>query len=131
MVKLSVVVPVYGCEESLRDLHARLGKAIEPLTDSYELVLVDDGTTDDSWSVLAELSRVDGRVRAYRLSRNYGQHAAITAGLSMCEGERVVVMDCDLEDPPEEIPRLWSKASEGYDIVFGRRKLRLCDELFS
>ncbi len=123
MVELSVVVPVYACEECLRDLHARLSKAIEPLTSSYELVFVEDRGDDQSWELLTELSRADPRVRCYRLSRNYGQQLAITAGLSLSKGERVVVMDCDLQDPPEEVPRLYAKASEGYDVVFGRRKL--------
>jgi len=124
MPKLSVVIPVYRCEECLRDLHARLGKAIEGLTDSYELILVEDGGDDGSWDLLMELSRADRRVRAVRLSRNYGQHAAITAGLSLSGGGHVVVMDCDLQDPPEEIPRLYAKANEGYDVVFGSRNLQ-------
>jgi glycosyltransferase involved in cell wall biosynthesis len=120
--ELSVVVPVYGCAGCLRDLHARLGPAIERATASYELIFVDDGSDDGSWELISELSRADPRVHGYRLSRNYGQHAAITAGLQKSSGGRVVVMDCDLQDPPEDIPRLYAKASEGYDIVFGRRR---------
>ena len=122
MTELSVVIPVYGCAGCLRDLHARLGPAVERITSSYELIFVDDASEDGSWDLLAELSRADPQVRAFRLSRNYGQHAAITAGLEKSRGNRVVVMDCDLQDPPEDIPRLYAKASEGYDVVFGKRR---------
>jgi dolichol-phosphate mannosyltransferase len=124
MVELSVVVPVYGCEECLRELHARLGAALEAVTDSYELVFVEDRGADGSWELLTELSRADGHVRAFRLSRNFGQHAAITAGLAQCNGRWAVVMDCDLQDPPEEIPRLYAKAQEGYDVVLTTRARR-------
>ena len=118
---LSVVVPVYKCAACLAELRRRLAAAIEPITPGYELVFVEDGGTDDSWDVLVELARAHPEVRAARLSRNYGQHAAITAGLAESRGRWVVVMDCDLQDPPEEIPRLWAKAQEGFDVVLARR----------
>ena len=121
---LSVVVPVYGCEGCLRRLHARLVAVLEELVDSFEIVFVDDRGPDNSWPVLCELADADPRVRALRLSRNFGQQAAITAGLSATRASWTVVMDCDLQDPPEVIPRLWAKAQEGYDIVFGRRQAR-------
>ncbi len=92
-------------------------RCVSEVTDSYELVLVDDRSVDDGWSVLQRLARADGRVRALRLSRNFGQDAAITAGLSEARGRRVVVMDCDLQEAPEDIPRLWAAADEGYDVV--------------
>jgi glycosyltransferase involved in cell wall biosynthesis len=118
---ISVVVPVYKCDECLRHLHERLVLSLTALTSDYELVFVDDRSPDDSWSTLTELAASDGHVRLVRLSRNFGQHAAITAGLEHASGDWVVVMDCDLQDPPEEIQRLYAKAQEGYDIVFARR----------
>jgi dolichol-phosphate mannosyltransferase len=120
-VELSVVVPVYGCETCLRELHRRLTESLAWTNGSYELVFVDDRGPDRSWPVLCELADADPHVRAFRLSRNFGQHAAITAGLSKSRGRWTVVMDCDLQDPPEEIGRLYAKATEGYDIVLARR----------
>ncbi len=116
-VELSVVIPVYACAGSLEALHDRLTRSVSELTDSYELVLVDDRSIDDGWSVLQRMARADGHVRAFRLSRNFGQHAAITAGLSEARGHWAVVMDCDLHEAPEDIPRLWTAAQEGYEIV--------------
>ncbi|MDQ6811548.1 MAG: glycosyltransferase family 2 protein [Actinomycetota bacterium] len=116
-VQLSVVVPVFACAGCLEALHERLTRSVSEIADSYELVLVDDRSRDDGWSVLQRLARTDGHVRALRLSRNFGQHAAITAGLSEARGRWVVVMDCDLQEAPEDIPRLWAAAREGYDVV--------------
>ena len=116
-VLLSVVVPVYGCADCLVALHARLTDSVRTITDRYELVFVDDRSVDDGWAVLVRLAREDPRVRAFRLSRNFGQDAAITAGLTQATGEWTVVMDCDLQEAPEDIPRLWAAAGEGYDIV--------------
>jgi polyisoprenyl-phosphate glycosyltransferase len=120
-VELSVVVPVYRCEGALRELHRRLTESLEWTDGSYEIVLIEDRGPDGSWEVLDELASIDPHVRAFRLSRNFGQHAAITAGLSRSRGRWVVVMDCDLQDPPEEIRRLYAKASEGYEVVLARR----------
>lgn len=124
-VEISVVVPVYGCRGCLAELHRRLCATLEPLTGEFEVVLVDDGSPDDSWQTLRQLTAVDSRVIALRLSRNFGQHAAITAGLAATRGRWVAVMDCDLQDPPEEIPRLYAKALEGYDVVLSRREERV------
>jgi glycosyltransferase involved in cell wall biosynthesis len=121
MVELSVVVPVYRCAECLADLHERLARTLETAVSSFEVVFVDDRSPDDSWKLLSKLAERDERVRAIRLSRNFGQHAAITAGLAESKGRWSVVMDCDLQDPPEEIPRLLEKARDGYEIVLSRR----------
>jgi glycosyltransferase involved in cell wall biosynthesis len=118
---LSVVVPVYGCQPCLRHLHERLTVALRSLEIGYEIVLVDDRAEDGSWSEIERLADLDTRVRGILLCRNFGQQAAITAGLHYARGAWVVVMDCDLQDPPEVIPQLYAKAMEGYDIVFGRR----------
>jgi dolichol-phosphate mannosyltransferase len=120
-VDLSVVIPTYGCASCLHTLHARLTETLEAMDVSYELVFVDDRATDGSWDVLSELASRDARVRAYRLSRNFGQHMAITSGIAQTVGRHIVVMDCDLQDPPEQIPPLYAKAHEGYDIVYARR----------
>jgi polyisoprenyl-phosphate glycosyltransferase len=116
-VQLSVVIPVYGCADCLTALHERLTRSVKQVTDRYELVLVDDRSVDEGWAVLRRLAREDPHIRAFRLSRNFGQDAAITAGLAQARGEWAVVMDCDLQEAPEEIPRLWAAAGEGYDIV--------------
>jgi glycosyltransferase involved in cell wall biosynthesis len=124
-VEISVVVPVYGCRECVRELHRRICASLEPVTGDFELVLVDDGSPDDVWPLIRELSDLDARVVGLRLSRNFGQHAAITAGLAASRGRWVAVMDCDLQDPPEELPRLYAKALEGYDVVLSRREERV------
>jgi len=122
--ELSVVVPVYGCEECLQHLHQRLTATLRTITSDYELVFIEDRGPDNSWQELRRLAAQDPHVRAFRLSRNFGQHAAITAGLAQSRGRWVVVMDCDLQEPPEEIANLYAKAQEGYDIVFAERRDR-------
>lgn len=118
---ISVVVPIYGCRACLEHLHDRLTATLAGLVPTYEIILVDDRSEDGAWPEIERLVELDPSVRGVRLSRNFGQHAAITAGLSQVRGHWVVVMDCDLQDPPEDIPRLYAKAVEGHDIVFGRR----------
>jgi polyisoprenyl-phosphate glycosyltransferase len=122
--ELSVVVPVYGCASCLPALHARLHASIEPIADRFELIFVDDRSTDGAWNKLVDIARRDPAVKAYRLSRNFGQHAAITAGLSRSSGRWTVVMDCDLQEAPEEIPRLYAATQEGYEIVRTVRRER-------
>ncbi|VEN73921.1 Glycosyltransferase [Candidatus Desulfarcum epimagneticum] len=120
-VHISVVTPVYGYELNLDTLYARLRDSLSNFTDDFEIIMVNDASPDNAWEVITELSGNDSRVRGINLSRNFGQHHAITAGLDHTRGEWVVVMDCDLQDQPEEIVKLYEKAREGYDIVFGRR----------
>ncbi|MGI8513003.1 MAG: glycosyltransferase family 2 protein [Solirubrobacteraceae bacterium] len=124
MTELSVVIPVYGCAPCLPALHRRLAATLDGLVESYEIVFVDDRSPDGAWATLEELAATHPEVRILRLSRNFGQHAAITAGLAESSGRWAVVMDCDLQDPPEAIPALWAKAQEGYDVVLSRRKRR-------
>lgn len=116
-VELSVVVPVYGCADCLIALHRRLTDSVRSITERYEFVFVDDRSLDGGWAVLERLASEDAHVRAFRLSRNFGQDAAITAGLTKAAGEWVVVMDCDLQEAPEDIPRMWAAAGGGYEIV--------------
>jgi dolichol-phosphate mannosyltransferase len=125
LLELSVVVPVYGCRDCLLELHRRLTEQLATITPDYEIILVDDRSPDASWAVLKTLSTSDPRVKAVRLSRNFGQHNAITAGLAASEGRWTIVMDCDLQDPPEEIPNLYEAAHHGgYDLVLARRRAR-------
>lgn len=118
---VSVVVPVYGCREALFELHRRLVESIGTITDSFEIVLVDDCDPQNSWEDIQKICAQDQRVVGIHFSRNFGQARAITCGLDHAKGDWVVVMDCDLQDPPEAIPRLYAKAQEGYDAVFVRR----------
>lgn len=118
---LSVVVPVYKAENCLDELYRRLSAALGGIDENFEIVLVEDCGGDNSWQKIAELAARDPRVRGIQFSRNFGQHYGITAGLDHCNGDWVVVMDCDLQDRPEEIPRLYAKAQEGYDVVLARR----------
>jgi polyisoprenyl-phosphate glycosyltransferase len=124
MTHLSIVSPVYRAENCIEELYLRLVASIEPITTDFEMVLVEDGGNDGSWERIAELARLDRRVKGLKLSKNYGQHCAITAGLEHASGDWIIVMDCDLQDRPEEIPRLYTKAQEGFDIVFARRNAR-------
>lgn len=124
MAHLSVVVPVYRGEHTLDELYRRLVAAIEPVTSDFELVLVEDCGGDRSWDKIVALAARDPRVKGLQFSRNFGQHYGITAGLDHCDGDWVVVMDCDLQDRPEEIPRLYAKAQEGYDVVLALRGRR-------
>jgi polyisoprenyl-phosphate glycosyltransferase len=117
-----VVIPVYRAERILPALCKRLTAALSTLTSAYEIVLIDDRSPDRCWEVLQEMARAYPNIIAIRLSRNFGQHYAITAGLDAADGEWTVIMDCDLQDQPEEIGRLFAKAQEGYDIVLARRR---------
>lgn len=121
---ISVVVPVYGSDEVLHELHQRTVVALEPITHNFEIILVNDASPDNAWLVIQELAAKDTRVRGLNLSRNFGQYAALTAGLQASRGEWIVVMDCDLQDQPEAIGAMYRKAQEGYFVVAGSRKVR-------
>ena len=115
---ISVISPIYKGEKMLDELVSRIEAAVETFTRDYEIILVNDCSPDDSWSKMKEICASDKKVKGINLSRNFGQHYAITAGLTESTGEWVVVLDCDLQDRPEEIPNLYKKAQEGYDTVF-------------
>ena len=121
---ISVVIPVYRAEDCLEQLYARLTASLESVTTRFEIILVEDAGGDRSWSIIQDLCRRDPRVAGVLLSRNFGQHYAITTGLDRCRGRWTVVMDCDLQDPPEGIPDLYRKAQEGFDIVLALRAKR-------
>lgn len=121
---LSIVSPVYKAEKIIPLLVERIENTVEKITTDYEIILVEDGGPDHSWSVIESLAQNKPKIKAIKLSRNFGQHPAIMAGLSQAKGEWMVVMDCDLQDQPEEIEKLYAKALEGYDIVLAKRKNR-------
>ena len=121
---ISVVIPVYKAEKMLDELYRRLRDALETVSPRFEIVLVEDCGGDRSWDVIERLAAADPRVVGLQFSRNFGQHYGITAGMDHCRGDWVVVMDCDLQDAPEEIPRLYAKALEGYDVVLALRGQR-------
>ncbi|MGI0480254.1 glycosyltransferase family 2 protein [Geminocystis sp. CENA526] len=124
MSHISVVIPVYKAEKSLYELYDRLCTSVSTITDDFEIILVEDCGGDRSWDIILELAEKDSRVKGIQFSRNFGQHYGITAGLDHCNGDWVIVMDCDLQDRPEEIPRLYEKAQKGYDVVLAKRKNR-------
>lgn len=125
-MKISIISPFYKSRESIIPLYRRLNKALDSVCDpeDREFIFIEDRGEDGSWEMLEKLALKDPRVKAVRFSRNFGQHYGITAGLDLCTGDWAVVMDCDLQDRPEEIPRLYKKAMEGYDIVCARRGRR-------
>ncbi|MBG6025802.1 undecaprenyl-phosphate 4-deoxy-4-formamido-L-arabinose transferase [Proteus columbae] len=123
--KVSVVIPVYNEEESLPQLLERTIKSCKQLKQKYELILVDDGSSDNSAKMLEEAAAIEeNHVIAIILNRNYGQHSAIMAGFNQADGDLVITLDADLQNPPEEIPRLVATAEEGYDVVGTRRRNR-------
>jgi polyisoprenyl-phosphate glycosyltransferase len=121
---ISIVVPVYGCDDALLELYERITAAVSRIPAGYELIFVDDRGPGRPWALINELAEHDPGVMGIRLSRNFGQHYAIMAGVDVAQGRWLVVMDCDLQDRPEEIPRLWAKAKEGFDVVVCRRMNR-------
>lgn len=124
MPLISIISPVYQAEGCLEELYRRIVETVEKITKQFEIILIDDGSKDNSWNVICDLSRKDKRVSGYRLSRNFGQHYAIAAGIDYSTGDWVIIMDCDLQDRPEEIPGLFCKAQEKYDIVLAKRRMR-------
>lgn len=124
-IALSIVIPVYNEAEVLPDLFQAIKSVLEPLGVGYEIIVVDDGSTDNTWDVILGVGARDDQVKALRFSRNFGKESAILAGLGSAAGQAVVVMDGDLQHPPEMIPemfRLWSR--EGYQVVHGHKRER-------
>ncbi len=121
---ISFVSPVYRAEKILNKLVEEIQKVMLEINEPYEIILVDDRSPDNSWQVMQKLSETFPEVMSVRLSRNFGQHPAIMAGLSQVKGEWIVVLDCDLQDQPKEVAKLYTKAKEGYDVVLAKRKNR-------
>lgn len=118
-VKLSVVIPVYRSQQTLYELHRRITATLEPIEPALEIILVEDCGGDDSWPVIEAIAAQDARVRGIKLARNYGQHNALLCGIRAARGEVVVTIDDDLQNPPEEIPKLLARLTAGVDVVYG------------
>ena len=129
-VELSVVVPVFNERESVPELYRRLTGALAGAVSSFEIVLVDDGSNDGSWEMIRELAARDSRVKGLSFSRNFGHQMAFTAGLDHADGDAVVIMDADLQDPPELLPELVARWREGNDVVYAVRARRAGETAF-
>ncbi|MEZ4717354.1 MAG: glycosyltransferase family 2 protein [Caldilineaceae bacterium] len=121
---LSIVIPLYNEEESIPSLYTRLTAALDDYGRPFEAIIIDDGSSDRSFELLAEIARKDTRYKIIRLRRNFGQTAAFSAGFDAARGDVIITMDADLQNDPADIPLLMSKIEEGYDIVSGWRKDR-------
>jgi dolichol-phosphate mannosyltransferase len=129
--RLSVVVPCYDEERALPELHRRVSAACRSVAgNDHEIVLVDDGSRDHTWDVIRELAEHDAAVVGLTLSRNHGHQLALTAGLSFCRGERILIVDADLQDPPELLPDMFRLMDEGADVVYGTRGTRVGETWF-
>ncbi len=118
MTHISVVVPIYRCEQTIEELYLRLRASLEPISSDFEIIFVNDASPANDWALIQKLAKQDPRVKGLNFARNFGQHYAVTAGLHHSSGDWVVVMDGDLEDDPAEIPKLYAKAQEGFEIVY-------------
>jgi glycosyltransferase involved in cell wall biosynthesis len=124
MTRLSVVIPVYNESSLIDELVKRVKINVKLITEDYEIIIVDDGSQDNTWNSIENEAKSENRIKGIKFSRNFGHHYAITAGLHNSNGEWVVVMDGDLQDRPEVIPDLYKKAKEGFDVVFVSRQNR-------
>jgi dolichol-phosphate mannosyltransferase len=124
MISLSIVSPVYNTGSTLPELVNRLNKAASAISDRFEIILVDDGSPDQSWKTITALAEEYPFIKGMKLTRNFGQHAAIAAGLSQSTGNWVVVIDSDLQDPPEAIPALYEETKKGFSVVLAKRQTR-------
>ncbi|HOO54503.1 MAG TPA: glycosyltransferase family 2 protein [Methanothrix sp.] len=122
--EFSIVIPVFNSEDTLDELQSRIKSVFSQITDRYELILVDDCSMDNSWDKLKQLHKINDNVKIIHLVRNFGQHNAILCGLNYCSGNYVIIMDDDLQHPPEEIPKLIQKISEDYMVVYGKYEIK-------
>lgn len=118
---ISIVSPEYKGATMVAELVRRIRESVSPITEDFEIILVNDASPDNTWSEIGKQCAADKRVKGLDLSRNFGENYAITAGLHYASGDWIVVMDCDLQNRPEDIPLLYAKAQEGFDIVYARR----------
>ena len=118
---ISVVIPVYGCRDAMYELYMRLKNTLKKISDDHEIIFVNDACPQGSWDVIRDICENDDKTIGINLSKNFGQHRAILAGLDASKGDAVVVMDCDLQDRPEHIEKMYNKLQEGYDVVWARR----------
>ena len=123
-MELSVIIPVYNEEKNIFVLHQRLSEVIRKVTGDYELIFINDGSSDNTFHLVKNISLADTHVKYISFSRNFGHQVAVTAGLENSKGNAVVIIDADLQDPPELIENMYLKMKEGYDVVYAKRKSR-------
>ena len=121
---ISVVIPIYNEQDSLIELYERLSRSLSQITNAYDIIFVNDGSSDKSLQIILELSEKDSNVYYINFSRNFGHQIALSAGLEYCNSETTVLMDGDLQDPPELIGKLYAKYQEGFDVVYAKRQRR-------
>ncbi len=128
---LSIIVPCYNEETSITPLCVRLKSACEHARESnYQIILINDGSRDDTWGAITRQCELDGRIFGVNLSRNHGHQLALSSGLSICQGQRVLIIDADLQDPPELLPQMMELMNEGADVVYGQRRTRVGEKTF-
>lgn len=121
---ITILLPQYNEGESLKSLYEQLVAVLEPLGKSFEIIIIDDGSTDNSFDIVRQLHRQDTRVRGIQFQKNYGKSAALSVGFEACRGEYIITMDADLQDDPAEIPKMLSMMDQGYDLISGWKKVR-------
>lgn len=129
-MEISIVVPLYNEEKNIRLMHDRLVSSILKITSNFEIIYVNDGSNDNSFLELLKLSNEDERVKYINFSRNFGHQIAVTAGLDYSKGAAVVIIDGDLQDPPEVIPEMYALYKEGFEVVYGQRLIRKGESFF-
>ena len=130
MIELSVVIPVFNEEKNISTIYNRCVSVANAISDYFEIIFVNDGSKDDSFQLIHQLAKQDSRVKYISLSRNFGHQIAVSAGLDICVGNYAVIIDADLQDPPEIINDLYAKAKEGFDVVYAKRNIRKGETLF-
>ncbi|MEO8300335.1 MAG: glycosyltransferase family 2 protein, partial [Rhizomicrobium sp.] len=130
-IALSIVAPCYNEQDGLSEFVARMVKAAEAAAgEDYELILVNDGSRDNTWPCIRAITQTNPRILGVNLSRNHGHQLAVTAGLSLTRGENILIIDADLQDPPELLPEMTARLREGFDVVYGRRRTRAKESTF-
>jgi dolichol-phosphate mannosyltransferase len=130
MTTISVIIPVFNEEKNISSVYNRCVSVLDSIGESFELIFVNDGSKDNTFQMVYQLSKTDVRVKYISLSRNFGHQIAVSAGLEACCGDYAVIIDADLQDPPELIGNLYAKAQEGFDVVYAKRQLRKGETFF-
>ena len=130
MTTISVIIPVFNEEKNISSVYNRCVSVLDSIGESFELIFINDGSKDNTFQKVYQLSETDARVKYINLSRNFGHQIAVSAGLDACNGSYAVIIDADLQDPPELITSLYTKAQEGFDVVYAKRQLRKGETIF-
>lgn len=123
-MKYSVILPIFNEQENLDSLYSRVVKVLVNLKDDYEIIFINDGSQDRTKDILIDLHKKNNKIKVINFSRNFGHQIAVTAGLNFASGDRIAILDADLQDPPEILPKFFAKLNEGYDVVYAVRKKR-------